>query len=89
VPITDEQIGAVIADLLRSRHPPATICPSEAARALSPGAWRPLMPRIRDVAIAMARIGALEIRQRGRTVPPGEEIRGPIRLAAATAAIRG
>jgi hypothetical protein len=39
--VTDEQIRDAIASLLESRQPPATICPSEAARALAPDAWRP------------------------------------------------
>jgi hypothetical protein len=78
--VTDEQIENAIAGLLASRQPPATICPSEAARALAPTGWRPLMPRVRAVAIVMAQNGVLEIRQGGRTVVPDGPLRGPIRL---------
>ena len=81
--MTDEQIAGTIAGLLDQREPPATICPSEAARALAPQAWRGLMPRVREVAVALARAGALEIRQRGRAVAPGAPLRGPIRLGRA------
>lgn len=80
MPVTDEQIRDVILALLESREPTATICPSEAARALAPDAWRPLMPRVRAVAIEMAKAGVLDIRQRGDTVALDEPLRGPIRL---------
>lgn len=78
--VTDEQIHDAISGLLDSRQPPATICPSEAAKALAPNQWRPLMPQVRSVAIAMAKDGILEIRQRGCTVVPDPPLRGPIRL---------
>ena len=78
--MTDEQIRDAISALLDSRQPLATICPSEAARALAPDGWRPLMPQVRAVAIAMANDGMLEIRQGGCTVVPGLPLRGPIRL---------
>lgn len=78
--VTDDQIRDAIAGLLQGRQPPATICPSEAARALAPTGWRPLMPRVREVAVGMASDGLLEIRQAGRAVSPGQPLRGPIRL---------
>lgn len=78
--VSDEAIRASIVNLLARREALATICPSEVARALSPDAWQPLMPRVRDLAKAMARQGALEIRQGGRTLAPGAPLRGPIRL---------
>ena len=77
---TDKHIGEAITRLLDRRTPPSTICPSEVARELAPGAWRPLMPRIRAVAVEMARQGVLEIRQKGQTVAPASTLRGPIRL---------
>ncbi|MCG2592215.1 DUF3253 domain-containing protein [Ramlibacter sp. XY19] len=80
MPVTDAGIRAAILDLLALRKPLATICPSEAARALEADDWRPLMPRVRAVALSMAREGVVEIRQRGRTVAPVEPLRGPIRL---------
>lgn len=78
--ITDSSIRQVIEALLQERAPPATICPSEAARALAPSAWRDLMPRVREVAMALAREGRLDIRQGGRQVSPDAPLRGPIRL---------
>ena len=78
--VTDKQVREVISGLLAARQPSATICPSEAARALAPDAWRPLMPQVRAVAIAMATEGLVDIRQSGRTVVPEAPLRGPIRL---------
>lgn len=78
--ITIKQIRDAIAYLLERRAPPGTICPSEAARALAPDEWRPLMPRVRAVAMTMAKGGVLDILQGGRTVEVGTPLRGPIRL---------
>lgn len=80
--VTDQQIRDAIAALLKSRQPPATICPSQAARALAPDDWRTLMPQVRAEAITMAKAGVLDIRQGGATVSPEEPLRGPIRLGA-------
>lgn len=38
------------------------------------------MPRVRALAVDLAKVGALEIRQRGRALSPDEALRGPIRL---------
>ena len=78
--LTDDQVRDAIVGLLLNRVPPATICPSEAARALAPDAWRPLMAQVRTVAVALARQGMLEISSGGRTVAPVEPLRGAIRL---------
>ncbi|MBN8749588.1 Uncharacterised protein [Xylophilus ampelinus] len=77
---TDARLRQAITTLLAAREPPATICPSEVARAAAPDAWRPLMPRVRELAFAMAREGRIEVRQKGRPVPPDPPPRGPIRL---------
>lgn len=85
---TDAQLRKAITTLLAAREPPATICPSEVARAAAPDAWRPLMPRVREAAFAMARQGRIEVRQKGRPVPPDPPPRGPIRLGHVQAAAR-
>lgn len=60
------------------------------ALALAPDAWRPLMPAVRAMALAMGKEGLLEIRQGRRTVAPDGSLRGPIRLARTSAeAARG
>ena len=54
----------------------------EVARALAggdDGPWRPLMGRVRQAAMALARQGRVEILRKGKPVPP-VEVRGVIRL---------
>ena len=50
MPVTPALIEDKIFGLLATRQEGATICPSEVARALMPeaGAWRQLMPRVRQ-----------------------------------------
>ncbi|MDX2089262.1 MAG: DUF4385 family protein [Kofleriaceae bacterium] len=69
--------------LLAQRRPGASICPSEVARAVRPhGAWRALLPAVRDAAAILARRGAVELRQRGRRVSP-RGYKGPVRIVRA------
>jgi hypothetical protein len=62
-----------------ARRAPATICPSEVARALWPEAWRERMDDVREAAYALADRGVLEVTQGGEVVD-GRAARGPIRL---------
>lgn len=74
----DDEIAAKILALLHARSPESSICPSDAARALARD-WRPLMPRIRAVAIQMVEAGRIQVSQKGRIVDP-RTARGAIRL---------
>jgi hypothetical protein len=78
---SDAEIAAAIEALLAAREPPKTICPSEVARRLraDEATWRALMPRVREVAFALAARGAIHITQGGQVVN-GSEARGAIRL---------
>lgn len=76
--------------LLQMRDFPKTICPSEIARALSPGElhtlgaseWRDTMGAIREVMWEKRQAGEVEVLQKGEVVEAErlEDIRGPIRL---------
>jgi hypothetical protein len=78
---TREAIAAAIERLLAARAAGSSICPSEVARALAPApAWRALMPAVRDVARALARVGRLRVTQGEDTLHPDEPWRGAIRL---------
>src|SRR5947209_14937781 len=77
--------------LLDSRQFPKTICPSEAARALSAAelqktgadSWRELMPFIRALAFELRDEGELDILQKGQVLAASqtlEQTLGPIRL---------
>ncbi|MEM6421017.1 MAG: DUF3253 domain-containing protein [Pseudomonadota bacterium] len=68
-----------ILSLLAARGTGATICPSEAARVLSPDKWRARMDEIRTAAARLAAAGVLVVTQKGVVVDP-EAARGPIRL---------
>lgn len=75
------RVEAAIFELLASRAPQATVCPSEVARALmtEQGNWRALMPEVRRVAQVLAQSGRLSVTQKGQAVDP-IQVRGPVRL---------
>jgi hypothetical protein len=75
-----ERVSAGILDLLASRRPDASICPSDVARAIDPEAWRRRLDDVRAVARHLARRGVILLQQRGRPLDPAAPVRGPIRL---------
>ena len=74
-----DSLEAAILELLNDRKPGASICPSEAARAVFDNDWREQMPQVRSVANEMARQSQIEICQKGIAVYPATA-KGPIRL---------
>lgn len=83
---SEESFADAIVRLLRERNPDPgddptarTICPSEAARAVSPEGWRDRMDECRTAAIRLAHEGVVEICQKGEPVAP-ESARGPTRI---------
>ena len=68
-----------ILSLLAQRGRDKTICPSEAAREVSPDDWRDLMDATRDVAARLAREGRIEVTQQGQPIDPASA-HGPVRL---------
>lgn len=82
----DRALEAATLALLEARSRGATICPSEAARAVaadagdpSEAAWRELMEPARRAARRLVHAGQVEITQKGRVVDPSDA-RGPIRV---------
>jgi len=75
----DDQLSTAILDLLAARAGGATICPSEAARAVGGEEWRPLMESARSAARRLVTQGRIDIVQGGRVVDPSSA-NGPIRL---------
>ena len=53
----DARLERAIGALLDQRRPDASICPSEAARAVDPEGWRELMPAARAAAGRLAAAG--------------------------------
>ena len=76
---TDRQLEETIGTLLAARAQDATICPSDAARAIGGEEWRDLMEPARRAARRMVARGELQITQRGSVVDPSTA-KGPIRL---------
>jgi hypothetical protein len=76
---TDRALETAILELLSARARGHTICPSEAARAVSADAWRPLMEPARRAARRLVVAGTLEFCQDGRVVDPSTA-KGPVRL---------
>ncbi len=75
----DCALETAILDLLRQRGGDKTICPSEAARAVAPAAWAPLMERAKQAARRLVARGEIVMTQGGRVVDPSRA-RGPVRL---------
>ncbi|MFE1229974.1 DUF3253 domain-containing protein [Streptomyces sp. NPDC059442] len=79
---TERRLERAILELLDRRAPSATICPSDAARAVYTGdgdGWRDLMEPARRAARRLVEAGEVEITQNGRPVEPAKA-RGPIRI---------
>jgi hypothetical protein len=75
----DHALEAAIMQLLAQRGPGKTICPSEAARLLSPAGWKDLMDKARAAAQRLVAKGEIVVTQRGKIVDPSH-VKGPIRL---------
>ena len=75
----DARLERAIGALLDDRRAGATICPSEAARAVDPQGWRELMPAARAAAGRLAAAGRVEVTQRGEVVDVATA-RGPVRV---------
>ena len=75
----DARLERTIGELLDRRRPEASICPSEAARAVDPDNWRELMPSARAAAGRLVAAGEVEVTQGGEVVDV-TTARGPIRI---------
>jgi hypothetical protein len=76
---TDAALQQSVLALLDARARGATVCPSEAARAVGGDDWRPLMEPARAAARRLVARGLVEITQGGRVVD-GSTAKGPIRI---------
>lgn len=66
--------------LVKKRGIGKTICPSEAARLVSPDDWRSQMAAVRSAACRLAAQGLIVVTQRGEVVD-AVTAEGPIRIA--------
>ena len=75
----DAAVERALRDKLERVRDGGTVCPSEAARAVSPEHWRPLMGAAREAARRLVGAGEAEITQGGKVVDL-DSARGPIRV---------
>ena len=75
----DARLEQAILDLLASRAVDATICPSDAARAVGDDDWRELMEPARQAAGRLVADDQVVITQGGDVVDPATA-KGPIRI---------
>ena len=75
----DAALESTILELLGQRAAGATICPSDAARAVGADDWRDLMEPARRAARRLVAAGTVTITQKGVPVDPSD-FRGPIRI---------
>ena len=75
----DARLEQAILDLLASRATDATICPSDAARAVGDEDWRELMEPARQAARRLVADQRVVITQGGEVVDPATAT-GPIRI---------
>jgi hypothetical protein len=75
----DRALEAALLELLERRPRDASVCPSEAARAVGGEDWRDLMEPARRAARRLVAAGEAQITQGGRVVDPSTA-RGPIRV---------
>jgi hypothetical protein len=75
----DRELEAAIIALLDKRDGGATICPSEAARAVRAAGWEELMEPARRAARRLVASGKVVIVQNGHKVDPSGA-KGPIRI---------
>ena len=75
----DRALETTIMELLARRDPGKTICPSDAARLVSPDTWEELMEPTRAAARRLVEQGRIVITQRGKVVDPAHA-KGAIRL---------
>ncbi|MEO0609472.1 MAG: DUF2256 and DUF3253 domain-containing protein [Planctomycetota bacterium] len=76
---TDEALEQAILDLLDSRERGKTICPSEAAKAVSPDQWRDFMEPARMAGRRLIEQGKVVFTQQGHEIDPSRA-KGPIRI---------
>lgn len=74
-----DPIETAIFDQLSRLTPGKSIEPADVAKALQPEQWRRMLPRVRAVAVGLAREGRLVITKKGKPVDP-DAFKGVIRL---------
>ncbi|MET0295381.1 MAG: DUF3253 domain-containing protein [Phenylobacterium sp.] len=64
------QVEAAIFELLGQLAPGKSVSPEEVARAVDANGWRRELPKVRPVAVGLARAGRLVITRHGKPADP-------------------
>ena len=72
-------VEAAIFDLLAKLPSGKSVSPEEVARAVDPAGWRRELPKVRPVAVGLARVGKLVITRHGKPADP-ETFKGVWRM---------
>jgi hypothetical protein len=66
-------------ELLADREPGKSVAPEDVAKAVEPEAWRRQLPKVRSLAVGLARQGKLVITRHGKPADP-DSFKGVYRL---------
>jgi hypothetical protein len=72
-------VEGAIFELLAKLAPGKSVSPEEVARAVDPAGWRRELPKVRPVAVGLARAGRLVILRHGKPADP-EDFKGVWRM---------
>lgn len=73
-------VRSAILDLVTTRGVGKTICPTEAAKAVSEDRWRAVLKDVRAEAIRLMKAGTITIYRKGRPVEDPDTFKGVYRL---------
>ncbi len=73
-------VREAILELTVARGPGKTICPTDAAKAVSASEWRKVLADVRAEAIRLHKAGAITIYRKGKPVENPETFKGVYRL---------
>ena len=66
-------------ELLAAREPGKSVAPEDVAKAIDPEGWRRVLPRVRALAVGLARQGRVVITRHGKPADP-DSFKGVYRL---------
>jgi hypothetical protein len=71
-PPSGDPVEAAIFDLLAKVPPGKSVSPEDVARSVDPEGWRRLLPRVRAIAVGLARAERLVILRHNKPADPGD-----------------
>ncbi|MGY6522653.1 MAG: DUF3253 domain-containing protein [Mongoliitalea sp.] len=78
--IEPNPLRQAILEMIRMR-PNTSFCPSEVVRWMYPQAWRVFLDDVREEMMRLYKEGLIEVTQKGISVNPAEDPKGPVRIS--------